>query len=58
MACAVHRSWRMKELEVLQGFFQLGSVEWCLSPVLDEIIDRGWAGLCYEVWARGHLRDL
>ena len=27
------------------GFFQLGSVEWCLSPVLDEIIDRGWAVL-------------
>lgn len=27
------------------GCFQLGSVEWCLSPVLDEIIDRGWGVL-------------
>ena len=27
------------------GFFQLGSREWCLSPVLDEIMDRGWAVL-------------
>lgn len=27
------------------GFFQLANSEWCLSPVLDEIIDRGWAVL-------------
>lgn len=31
------------EMGGVAGFFQLADNEMCLSPVLDEIIDRGWA---------------